>query len=374
VTNPRARVGISLAEAETPSLLVDIDALDRNVARMARFAADHDVKLRPHAKTHRSPIIARRQIAAGAVGVCCQTVGEAEVMAQGGVGDILISNEIWGANKLARVAALARQAKVAICADDARNVADLDRAANDFGVRIDVLVDINVVGDVRTGVHPGEPAVRLAERVAESKWLSFAGLQAYAGKAQHVRDPDERAAAVRTAHEAVAKTRQLLGTAGLDCPWITGSGTGTYMLDGATDLYTELQAGSYVFMDLDYRRNLEADGKFYNDFEQALFVYSTVMSRPSESAAVLDAGLKSFSFDSGPPALDGVPEARWLGGGDEHLRLEVPGRPFPHALGAKVKLVPGHCDPTVNLYDCYLAVRDDRIEAIWPVAARGASS
>lgn len=373
MNGPPASIGMALESVDTPALLVDLDALDENIRRMAQAASSYGVRLRPHSKTHRSPVIALRQMAHGAVGVCCQKVGEAEVMAAGGVTDILISNEIWGASKLARIAALARQVKVAVCVDDGQNVADLNAAAGNYDARIAVLIDINVIGDVRTGVQPGEPALNLASKIAGSSRLRFAGLHAYAGKAQHIRDFATRQSVIKHAVELVATTRSLLEEEGLRCPWITGSGTGTYHLEGSSGVYTELQAGSYIFMDADYGQNRAADGGPYRDFVNSLFVYSTVMSKPAADSAVLDAGLKSSSFDSGPPTIFGVPDAEWVGGGDEHFNVRTPGVQFPYALGDKVKLIPGHCDPTVNMYDWIVGFRQDRVEAIWPIAARGYS-
>jgi 3-hydroxy-D-aspartate aldolase len=364
---------MAVQSVDTPALLLDLDALDENIRRMAGVASSHGVRLRPHSKTHKSPLIALRQIAEGAVGVCCQKVGEAEVMAAGGVTDILISNEIWGVSKLARIAALARQVKIAICVDDGHNVADLSAAATTYDAKIEVLVDINVIGDIRTGVQPGEPAVRLAGKVASSPGLHFAGLHAYAGKAQHTRDYSTRQSIIQHAIELVASTRSMLEQEGLPCPWITGSGTGTYQLEASSGVYTELQAGSYIFMDADYGENRGPDGGPYRDFENSLFVYSTIMSKPASDSAIFDAGLKASSFDSGPPRVCGLPDAEWVGGGDEHFNVRTPGADFPYGLGDKVKLIPGHCDPTVNMYDWFVGFRGNRVEAIWPVAARGLS-
>jgi len=370
--SPPATIGMPLDAIDTPALLVDLDTFDENIRRMATAVASYGVRLRPHAKSHKSSAIALRQIGAGAIGVCCQKVGEAEAMAYGGITDILVSNQVWGAPKLARLAALARQVRLAVCVDDPRNVADISAAAGAYDAHIDVLVEINVVeDDVRCGIAAGRPAVELAKEVASHPRLRFAGLQAYAGRAQHTREYAKRQTAVAYASQLASHTRDLLERDGLDCPCITGSGTGTYSLEGSGGVYTELQAGSYIFMDMDYSRNLGADGQPYRDFGQSLFIYSTVMSRPSEAAGVLDAGIKSSSFDSGPPGLLGVEDVESAKGSDEHLVVKVRGGRFPYALGEKVKLIPGHCDPTVNMYDWIVGVRVDRVEAIWPVAARG---
>lgn len=372
MTNPPpAEIGQPLAEVETPALLVELDAFERNLARMADGARAAGLALRPHAKTHKSALIAGWQIALGAVGVCCQKVGEAEAMVAGGVADVLVSNEVIGAAKLRRLAALARRARIDVCVDDAGNVADLDAAAAVAGATIGVLVEIDV-GAGRCGVEPGEAALRLADRIAAAAHLRFEGLQAYHGRAQHIRSFAERRDAIRHAADLAAATRDLLQRRGLDCPRVTGAGTGSWRFEAESGVYTELQCGSYVFMDADYARNMAEDGRAVPEFEQSLYVLATVMSRPTAERAVLDAGLKALSVDSGLPLLADVPEADYVGASDEHgtLRLKRPSNGL--RLGDKVRLIPGHCDPTVNLYDWYVGVRGGRVETVWPVDARGA--
>ncbi len=371
VQRPPAEIGMSLAAVDTPALLVDLEAFERNLARLAQAVAGSSVRLRPHAKTHKCPTIALRQMAHGAVGVCCQKVGEAEVLVYGGVPDVLVSNEIVGATKIARLAALAGQARVAVCADDARNVEDLSQAAVAFRVRLPVLVEVNVGAD-RCGVEPGEPVLDLARQIARSPGLRFAGLQAYHGGAQHVREFAKRQEAIRSAVEKVRRTMDLLGRHGLTCELVTGAGSGTYRFEAASGVFNELQAGSYIFMDADYAKNLGADGTAAKDFEHSLFVYATVMSRPTKERAVLDAGLKALSVDSGMPWVVGMPDVEYIRAADEHgkLTLHDPARVLE--IGQKIRLIPGHCDPTVNLYDWYVGYRGDRVEALWPIAARGA--
>lgn len=368
---PPAEIGQPLADVETPALIVDLDAFERNLARMADGARAAGLALRPHAKTHKSARIAGRQIALGAVGVCCQKVGEAEAMVAGGVADVLVSNQIVGARKLRRLAALARRARIGVCVDDAGNVADLDAAAAEAGATLGVLVEIDV-GAGRCGVAPGEAALRLADRVATAAHLHFEGLQAYHGRAQHIRSFAERRDAIRRAAGLAAATRDLLRRHGIDCLRITGAGTGSWHFEAESGVYTELQCGSYVFMDADYARNLAEDGRAAPEFEQSLYVLATVMSRPTAERAVLDAGLKALSVDSGLPLLVDTPEADYVGASDEHgtLRLNRPSNRL--RLGDKVRLIPGHCDPTVNLYDWYVGARGGRVETVWPVDARGA--
>src|SRR5467141_4112516 len=366
---PPASVGNPLDEIDTPALVLDLDALEGNIARMADAVRKSGVRLRPHAKSHKCAEIARRQIAAGAVGVCCQKVSEAEALVQGGVADILVTNEVVGKQKLARLARLVREAKVGVLADDASNVADLDATARAEGVRLDVLVEVNVGAD-RCGIEPGEPALALARRIAACRSLRFAGLHAYHGSVQHVRDPGERRAAIAAAAEKARRTKTLIESAGIACETITGGGTGTFILESASRVFNEIQPGSYVFMDADYNRNLWEED--WPRFEQSLFVLATVMSAPSPGHAVLDAGLKASSVDSGMPQVHGRPGVEYAKASDEHGVLKIAAGAKAPTLGEKLLLVPGHCDPTVNLYDCFVCVRKGKVEALWPVSARGA--
>lgn len=373
---PPAHPGMPLEDVDTPALIVDLDAFERNLKRMAGAVAKAGVRLRPHAKTHKSPIIAHRQIALGAVGVCCQKVSEAEVMVQGGVNDVLVSNEVMGARKLDRLAGLARQARVIGCVDNPIALDAMAEAAARTRVRLDVLVEIDV-GASRCGVPPGEPAVALAQAIDRHKHLRFAGLQAYQGRAQHMRTIEERTAAIKEAIDRTARTVSALKAAGLSCDIVGGAGTGTYELEAASGVYNELQAGSYIFMDADYARNRKPDGSDFDTFEHALFVLATVMSTPVAERAVVDAGLKAFAFDSGPPTPVGHAGAVYERPSDEHGSLNLTQCNERPGLGDKVRLIPGHCDPTVNLHDWYVGIRglsgsSPIVESLWPVAARGA--
>jgi 3-hydroxy-D-aspartate aldolase len=365
-----AAAGMPLAAVDTPALILDLDAFERNLARMADAVRGGPVRLRPHAKSHKCAEIALRQIALGAVGVCCQKVSEAEALVARGVADVLIANEVVGNGKLNRLAALAREARLGVCVDAAQNVLDLDAAAARAGVRLDALVEINVGAD-RCGVEPGAPALELVRRIVASRNLRFAGLQAYHGGAQHVRRVEDRRRAIGRAVELVRSTRELLEANGVACAVVTGAGTGSFALELASGVYDELQPGSYVFMDADYNRN-EVDAAWPH-FEQSLFVWTTVMSRPAAERAVVDAGLKASSVDSGMPQVWRRPGVEFVKASDEHGVLAVaPGAPAP-ALGEKLLLVPGHCDPTVNLYDWFVCVRHGAVEALWRVDARGAT-
>ncbi|MBK6004885.1 DSD1 family PLP-dependent enzyme [Ramlibacter ginsenosidimutans] len=379
-------VGQPVAAIDTPSLVIDLDAMQRNLSRMAEFARKHDIRWRPHAKMHKSAAIARLQQQAGATGVCVQKTSEAEAMAAGGVLDIYISNEVVAPAKLARVADLAHRlagegGQLAIAVDSAEGVRRLADAMNDRrrggpAAVIDVFVEIDV-GQGRCGVRPGRAAVELAHEIRKHPALRFAGLQAYHGKAQHLRSPQARREAIATVLQDVQFTRKLMEQDGLQVPLVTGAGTGTMLYEAASGVYGELQAGSFLFMDADYAAN-ERDAA-QPQFEHALFVKSQVMSS-GLLHAVCDAGHKSHAIDSGLPrvlALEPTGELDYLNGGDEHGILKPAGgnQRVPH-LDDTVWLIPGHCDPTVNLHQHMIGVtgglEKGRVDKIIRVDARGA--
>lgn len=366
---PAAEVGMPLAEVDTPCLLLELDAFERNLKRLPESLRGSNVRLRPHAKSHKCPEIALRQIALGAVGVCCQKVSEAAALIAGGVKDVLIANEVVGAAKLNGLVALARQAKVRVCADDAGNVRDLDAAAGAAGVTLEVLVEVDV-GSHRCGVAPGAPAVALAKQIASSPNLRFAGLQAYQGAAQHIRKVADRREAIAKAVENVQATTRLLNEAGIQCDYVTGAGTGSYMFEAMSSVYHELQAGSYIFMDADYAKNDWTESGI-PQFEHSLFVWTTVMSATAAERAVVDAGHKASSVDSGMPRVADYNDVEYVRASDEHGVLQLKGA-TRFRIGDKLRLIPGHCDPTVNLYDWFVCVRNGRVEALWPITARGA--
>jgi 3-hydroxy-D-aspartate aldolase len=369
-TRPPAEIGMSLDEVDTPALMIDLDAFEANLRRLPTQLAGRPVRLRPHAKTHKCPVIALQQVELGAVGVCVQKVGEAEAMVQGGVRDVLVTNEIVGRQKLRRLMALAHLARIGVCADDPGQVRALEEAAREAGITLSVHVEVNMGGN-RCGVEPGEPALALAREIAAAPHLAFAGLQAYHGSAQHLRGWDERRQAIEQAAHKAAETRDLMARNGIPCPSVTGAGTGSFEFEAASGVYTELQCGSYIFMDADYGRNLDRDGALVSTFRPSLFVWATVMSRPTEERAIVDAGLKALAFDSGPPVVWDEPAATYERASDEHGRLAVTSATNRLRIGDKIRLVPGHCDPTVNLYDWYVGIRGNRVEALWPITARG---
>jgi D-serine deaminase-like pyridoxal phosphate-dependent protein len=378
-----ASVGLRVDRIDTPALVVDLDAMERNIARMADFARKHQVLWRPHAKLHKSAEIALQLQRAGAVGACVQKTAEAEALAEGGVRDITITNQVIAHPKLLRVARLAAHlqtqgGRLALAVDSAEGVQRLAEAMAQAApqARIDVLVEIDV-GQGRCGVPPGAPALALAQAVARLTQLRFAGLHAYHGRAQHLRGAAERREAIAAAVQAARHTRDLITATGLPVPLVTGSGTGTLVHEAASGVYGELQAGSFLFMDTDYARNEREPAQPV--FEQSLFVKTQVISACG-SHAVCDAGHKSHAIDSGLPTVALLPPGRGLryaNGGDEHgvLYADGPQARLP-ALGQMLWLVPGHCDPTVNLHNFLIGVRGGLaagvVERIIRVDARGA--
>jgi 3-hydroxy-D-aspartate aldolase len=387
-----AAIGDAIDAIDTPALLLDLDAFEANLARMAETARSLGVALRPHAKSHKCAEIARRQMAAGAVGVCVQKVSEAEALAAAGIGNILICNELVTRRKVAALIRAGRQARVIACVDHLDNVALIAQMAAEAGVVIPLMIEVDV-GQGRCGIAPGAGVVALARHIEAEPALEFVGLHAYQGSAQHVRDVGERrdkaAAAVRQADLA----RSWLSEAGIACPVISGAGTGTFEVEGASGVYNEIQPGSYVFMDADYNRNAWAE----RPFRQSLFVLAGVVSataaeragtgNPADLAvlpadargpgrAIVDAGLKAMAFDSGLPDIPALPgqDPTGLAYGrpsDEHGTISVAdGVPVPR-IGSTLRLVPGHCDPTVNLHDWIVVVRGDRVVDLWAVTARG---
>jgi D-serine deaminase-like pyridoxal phosphate-dependent protein len=368
----------SRALLDTPALCIDLDAMERNIAAMAEFCRDKRVALRPHAKTHKSVNIAARQIAAGAIGICCATVGEAEVMAAGGVRGVLVTSPQVTPSKIARIVALnlAAENGFAVVVDHPQNVADLSAAASASGKPLDVLIDFSA-GHHRTGAATEEDAIVLAHAVQAAPGLRLAGLQAYYGNLQHIAGRAERQEKTRRQHAVIAGLVGKLRTAGFAVPVVTGAGTGTHDIDAEARIFTELQAGSYLFMDVEYAQALR-DGRNALPFETSLFVQTAVVSVASAQVpggyVTTDAGLKCFATDGPrPEVMSGGPAGTTYGyAGDEHGRLFFPpgSGPVP-ALGTRIELATPHCDPTVNLHDFYHVVRGDTLVDIWPVDARG---
>jgi D-serine deaminase-like pyridoxal phosphate-dependent protein len=368
---PVARPDEALDAVGTPALMIDLDAFEANVAHMAALTAAHGVALRPHAKAHKSSEIARLQMAAGAVGVCCQKLSEAYPFAAAGVKSIHISNEFVGADKLAMAVELAAHVRLSVCVDSADQVASLGAGAAAAGVRIDVLPEVDI-GQGRCGVSTADALRALVEGIAAQGALSFAGLQAYHGGAQHIRSWDERRDTARRAADKTASFIKALEADGLRCKIVTGGGTGTVEFDVESGVYTEVQPGSYIFLDGDYGGN-EWTGATRP--RHSLFIATTIMSATHAGRAICDVGLKGVAVDSGLPRL-GPQDAslRFIAANDEHGILEAEaGADTSSLLGQRLLLMPGHCDPTANLYHEYVCFRGNRVEAIWPIDARGLS-
>ncbi len=360
------------AEIPTPALLLDLEAFDANVAAMTAFAARHGKGLRPHGKTHKCPEIARRLIAAGAAGACTAKLGEAEVFAQHGIRGLLVTTAVVGEAKAARAALLAASAPdTIVVADDLAQVAILDRAAGRAGVTLAVAVDLYFG---RTGVAPGAPAVAVAEAIAAAPHLTFAGLQAYDATASHTLGAEaRRARTTETMAQAVA-TRRLLESRGIACPMVSAGSTGSYRFDAGMEGLTELQPGSFIFMDSDYLRiGGVGGGETYDDFRPALSVVTTVVSVHGDEA-IVDGGFKAFATDRPfPPLAVDRPDLSYTWAGDEHGRIDMRRATSRLAVGDRLEFRPPHCDPTVNLHDEIHVLRGNDVDAVWSIAARGKS-
>ena len=361
-------------EIPTPALVLDLDRFERNIARMADHVRRAGKALRPHAKTHRCPEIARRQVAAGALGVACAKLGEAEVMARAGIRGLLITTEVIPASAVRRLMRLVAEAPdTMIVVDHPENVESLARAAAEDQVVLNVVVDIDV-GGRRTGAQAGDPAVALGRLVASKRSLRLRGLQGYAGQCAHVGGWDARRRASLEAMAPLMETCRRFEAAGLPVDVVAGGSTGTHDIDVELPGLTELQSGSYCVMDVDYRRIGGRRGDALTEFEMALTVVATVVSVPTADRAMVDAGLKAFSTDKPfPPEPVERPGVEYGFAGDEHGRLTLVDPQRPVRLGERIEFFPPHCDPTVNLYDRVWCVRAGKVEAVWDIAARGRS-
>lgn len=365
-----ARPGDEIGAIDTPALIVDLDALDANIALMAQHARASNMALRPHAKTHKSVEIVRRQLAAGAIGICCQKVSEAQALVPSGATDILVSNHIVGGAKLERLAALARNVRITTLTSDIRHVAALEDAARRYDAKIEILIEVDA-GDARMGLSDEAALLPLAEAIRAAPHLKLRGLQVYNGPFQHLRPQADRAAAAKAAAERAERARITLESAGMPCEVISGGGTGTFAEDAALGAFTELQPGSYVFMDGDYARNFSADGSPYHPFRQSLFVLTRVLRGSASDFVYVDAGVKALNLDSGMPTVHERPDLVFTKAADEQGRIEtLPGGVTPN-LGDLLWIVPSHCDPTVNQFDWMVAIRNGRVADVWKVDARG---
>ncbi len=363
--------GLPISEIPTPALLIAHDILEKNLAKMRNACKDRGIAFRPHGKAHKSPILARKQLEYGAGGLCAAKLGEAEVFVNAGVGDVLITTPVVGRRKIERLLSLyALSSDIKVVADSSRNLQDLSGAALQKGLRVKVLIDLNV-GQNRTGVDKPEDAVALAQVIAKEPGLELLGLQAYGGNNQHIMEFEKRRAAELRSLERAVEGRRALERAGFEITMLSAGGTGTYNIDGEIPEVTEIQPGSFIFMDAHYGSIGGIEGARFNDFGQSLSVYTTVISRPSKQRAITDGGNKALSTDEAAPVPVGLTGVAYRPGGDEHGILTVSDTSLGLEVGDKVVFVPGHCDTTVNLHDRFFVTRDGIVEDLWPIEARG---
>ncbi|WP_295044942.1 3-hydroxy-D-aspartate aldolase BhcC [uncultured Paracoccus sp.] len=364
--------GMDEKDIQTPCLILDLDALERNIRKMGDYAKAHGMRHRSHGKMHKSVDVQKLQESlGGAIGVCCQKVSEAEVFARGGIKDILVSNQVRDAAKIDRLARMPKLgATVTVCVDDVANVADLSAAAVRHGTELGVFVEIDC-GAGRCGVKTTPEVLDIARAVAAAPGLSFKGIQAYQGAMQHMDSYDDRKAKLDAAIAQVKDAVDALTAEGLAPEFVSGGGTGSYYFESNSGVYNELQCGSYAFMDADYGRILDKDGQRIDagEWENALFILTSVMSHAKPHLAVVDAGLKAQSVDSGLPFVYGRDDVKYIKCSDEHGVVQDDGGVLK--VNDKLRLVPGHCDPTCNVHDWYVGVRNGKVETLWPVSARG---
>ena len=366
-----ARIGMHVDDICTPALIVDLDAFERNVKAMVGFLGAHDIRLRAHAKTHKSYDISKYLIEhGGASGICCQKLSEAEALIRAGMDDVLLTNIVVDKRKMERLADLASRARIIVCVDSLDNAKALAETATRKGVTVECLIEIEV-GHMICGIEVGDDMLALAKYIDRQNNLRLSGIQAYQGLAQHTYDYEQRK---RLIDHAIAQTRKalaLLSAEGLSCEIISGCGTGTFQLEVPHNVYNEMQCGSYVFMDVDYFRVMDENGSPVSLFESSLFILASIVSIAKKGRAICDAGLKVQSVDSGLPAIFEQPDLQYVKCIDEHGVILDPNDRL--GLNDKLKLVPGHCDPTINLHDWIVGIRDKRVETLWPVTARGCS-
>lgn len=367
-----AKPGMREAEIQTPCLILDLDALERNIVKMGNIAKGMGVRHRIHGKMHKSVDVALLQERlGGSCGVCCQKVSEAEAFVRGGIRDVLVSNQVRDPAKIDRLARLPKWgARTLVCVDDPANVADLSEAAVRHGTAIECLVEIDC-GAGRCGVKTTAEVLAIAKAIDAAPGLKFSGLQAYQGAMQHMDKYEDRRAKIDIAIAQVSEAVEALKAEGLTCDIVGGAGTGSYYFEGTSGVYNELQCGSYAFMDADYGRILDKDGKRIDqgEWENALFILTSVMSHAKADKAIVDAGLKAQSVDSGLPVIFGRTDVKYVKCSDEHGVVDDPQGVLK--VNDKLRLVPGHCDPTCNVHDWYVGVRGGKVEVVWPVSARG---
>jgi|TARA_Y100000310_G_scaffold339888_1_gene433984 D-serine deaminase-like pyridoxal phosphate-dependent protein len=365
---------VPLSDLHTPALVIDLDVMETNLRNMQAHLDAHNMGLRSHIKMHKCPIIAERQLDGGAIGICAATVSEAEVMQAFGIEKILITSPVTTAEKIDRVLHLAAtNARLQMVVDNHASADALNRAAVATGVSLEILIDLDPKMG-RTGVELGSPALKLAQHIRDNcDHLTFSGLQCYAGHCMHIHGFEERRERYRQILQEGLATRDLLTANGFVVPVFSGGGTGTYDIEPEIGGITDLQAGSYLFMDVEYRDIGGRDSDRFVDFEPSLFVMVTAISQPQKRLITVDAGYKAFASDTVRPEFRDIEGVEFHWGGDEHgiVRLGNPSKEIN--LGDKLAMITSHCDPTVNLYDYYFPYRKGMVEEVWPIAARGRS-
>jgi len=364
--------GMREQDIQTPCLILDLDALEHNIKKMGDYAKAHGMRHRAHGKMHKSVDVLRLQEKlGGAIGVCCQKVSEAEVFARGGIKDVLVSNQVRDPAKIDRLARLPKYgSRIIVCVDDVTNVADLSAGAVKHGTTLECFVEIDC-GAGRCGVKTAADVVAIAKAIDAAPNLKFTGIQAYQGAMQHIDKFEDRKAKLDAAIAQVRESVDALEAVGLKPELVSGGGTGSYYFESNSKVYNELQCGSYAFMDADYGRVLDQDGKRIDqgEWKNALFILTSVMSHAKADKAICDAGLKAQSVDSGLPFIFGRDDVKYIKCSDEHGVIDDPKAVLK--INEKVRLVPGHCDPTCNVHDWYVGVRNGVVEVVWPVSARG---
>lgn len=361
-------VGRHKSELDTPALLIDLDVFEKNIQKMSDYFSTVNAELRPHLKTHKSPIIAQQQIAAGAIGITCAKLGEAETVVDTGIRDVLIANQIVGKQKIARLTNIAVNSDIMVAVDNAQNVQDISDAATAEGVKIRILVEVNIGMD-RCGVEPGKAAYDLAQQVIQCPNLIFEGLMGYEGHTVAKPDRTEREKTTRAAMQRLVETKDYLNRNGIEVSIMSGGGTGTFDITGSIPEITEIQAGSYVFMDSTYH-NVEGVGE---KFGCALSVMATVVSRPTKNRIVVDTGLKVLAKEFGIPQPINLAGLEMIGLSEEHGKMHVTVDNVNLQPGDRVEILPTHCCTTVNLHDRYFCIRNEIVESVWEISARGKS-
>jgi len=367
--NIPAKIGMNLNEIQTPCLVIDYNKFEKNILKMKEFVLNNNVKLRPHAKMHKSFNVADFQIKfGGAHGICCQKVSEAEVFARQGIQDILITNQVTDLFKINRLTSISSNGiKLSCCVDDEENIININKSAQEKNTQIDLYIEFDC-GANRCGIQSFNEIEKLILLINKLHFVNFVGFQAYNGSIQHIEDFNKRKEAVK---KTCIKINKLKDKFNNFSPIITGVGTGCFDLEVNENVYDEIQVGSYAFMDAHYS-SLKHDNKINNtnDFENSLFVLSSVMSNVIDKQAVVDAGLKSIAVDSGLPKAF-IRNVDYLKCSDEHGIISDPENSLN--INDKLYLIPGHCDPTCNLHDWYVVMKNDTVIDIWPISARGYS-